>query len=149
MARTIPHILKSGATKWSIYAKLGTYAPVRRSAVQRRSAAHIHGFLVISLWSRPEAVAMFDKAICPKQSDRARLPRPRTLPPPVLLAVSSPDGSQTLRTVMRFSVSVPVLSVRMTVVAPRVLNGREALDQRVLAGHAPHAARERKGRHDR
>ena len=39
---------------------------------------------------------------------------------PVFPRLNSPDGSQILRTVIRFSVSVPVLSVRMTVVAPSV-----------------------------
>ena len=35
IARTIPHILKSGATMWSMYATLGTYAPVRRRDVAK------------------------------------------------------------------------------------------------------------------
>ncbi len=39
--------------------------------------------------------------------------------PPPSISIS-PDGTQSRRTVMRFSVRVPVLSVRMTVVAPSV-----------------------------
>jgi hypothetical protein len=45
----------------------------------------------------------------------------RSVPSCVVASTSiSPDGVQSRRTVIRFSVRVPVLSVRMTVVAPSV-----------------------------
>ena len=50
---------------------------------------------------------------------------------------------------MRFSVSVPVLSVQITVVAPRVLDRGQTFDHGIALGHAPHAAGERHGRDNR
>ena len=50
---------------------------------------------------------------------------------------------------MRFSVSVPVLSVQIRVVAPSVSTAAKPLDDDVPLRHAPHAAGKCHGGHDR
>lgn len=49
---------------------------------------------------------------------------------------AEPSGVQTATTLIRFSVSVPVLSAQMNVVAPSVSTDSSAAHECVLLGHA-------------
>ena len=59
--------------------------------------------------------------------------------------LASPSGVHTVVTRIRFSVRVPVLSVQMTEVDPRVSTARQPLDEGAAAGHLADADGEREG----